>query len=99
MLGLINLYERNEGLSAGRYHEYELDVPLKAVLEVLLETTRFEELANIINRQPMITISSSRISPTTELLLYDLQYEIAPYLASKKLRKRWRVCSFSRLRK
>jgi len=31
----------------------------------------------------MITISSSRISPTTELLLYDLQYEIAPYLASK----------------
>jgi cell division control protein 6 len=48
MLGLINLYERNEGLSAGRYHEYELDVPLKTVLEVLLETTRFEELANII---------------------------------------------------
>ena len=48
MLGLISVYERNEGLSAGRYHEYELDVPLKAVLEVLLSTTRFEELANII---------------------------------------------------
>ena len=48
MLGLINLYERNEGLSAGRYHEYELDVPLKTVLEVLLETARFEDLANII---------------------------------------------------
>ena len=31
----------------------------------------------------MITICSSRISPTTELLLCDLQYEIAPYLASK----------------
>jgi len=28
MLGLISVYERNEGLSAGRYHEYELDVPL-----------------------------------------------------------------------
>ncbi len=34
MLGLISVYERNEGLSAGRYHEYELDVPLKAVLDV-----------------------------------------------------------------
>ncbi|ELZ32385.1 cell division control protein 6 [Halorubrum tebenquichense DSM 14210] len=44
ILGLTNLYERNEGISAGRYHEYELDVPLKAVLEILLETTRFEEL-------------------------------------------------------
>jgi cell division control protein 6 len=48
MLGLISVYERNEGLSAGRYHEYELDVPLEAVLEVLLSTTRFEELADII---------------------------------------------------
>lgn len=48
MLGLISVYERNEGLSAGRYHEYELDVPLKAILEALLSTTRFEELADII---------------------------------------------------
>ncbi|WP_254533966.1 orc1/cdc6 family replication initiation protein [Natrinema gelatinilyticum] len=48
MLGLITVYERNEGLSAGRYHEYELDVPLKVVLEVLLSTTRFEEIADII---------------------------------------------------
>ncbi|WP_254280719.1 orc1/cdc6 family replication initiation protein [Haloarcula marina] len=48
MLGLISVYERNEGLSAGRYHEYELDVPLKAVLDVLLSTSRFEEVANII---------------------------------------------------
>jgi len=48
MLGLITVYERNEGLSAGRYHEYELDVPLKAVLDVLLSTNRFEDLATII---------------------------------------------------
>jgi cell division control protein 6 len=48
MLGLISVYERNEGLSAGRYHEYELDVPLKAVLDVLLSTSRFEDVANII---------------------------------------------------
>jgi cell division control protein 6 len=48
MLGLINVYERNEGLSAGRYHEYELDVPLNAVLEVLLSTSRFADVANII---------------------------------------------------
>jgi len=48
LLGLINLYERNKELSTGRYLEYELDVPLKSVLEILLETTRFEELVNII---------------------------------------------------
>ncbi|MBX0298300.1 Cdc6/Cdc18 family protein [Haloarcula nitratireducens] len=48
MLGLISVYERNEGLSAGRYHEYELDVPLKAVLDVLQSTNRFEEVAGII---------------------------------------------------
>lgn len=48
MLGLICVYERNEGLSAGRYHEYELDVPLNAVLDVLLSTNRFEEIADII---------------------------------------------------
>jgi cell division control protein 6 len=48
MLGLISIYERNEGLSAGRYHEYELDVPLQAVLEVLLGIDRFEDLAQFI---------------------------------------------------
>lgn len=48
MLGLITVYERNEGLSAGRYHEYELDVPLKAVLDVLTSTTRFKEVGNSI---------------------------------------------------
>jgi cell division control protein 6 len=48
MLGLISVHEQNEGLSAGRYHEYELDVPLKSVLEVLLATNRFEEIADII---------------------------------------------------
>lgn len=46
MLGLITVYERNEGLSAGRYHEYELDVPLQAVLDVLLATSRFEDVAD-----------------------------------------------------
>jgi cell division control protein 6 len=48
MLGLISVYERNEGLSAGRYHEYELDVPMDAVIDVLVSTSRFEEVANII---------------------------------------------------
>ncbi|UHQ95295.1 orc1/cdc6 family replication initiation protein [Haloterrigena alkaliphila] len=48
MLGLITVYERNEGLSAGRYHEYELDVPLKSVLDILTSTTRFKEVANSI---------------------------------------------------
>lgn len=48
MLGLITVHERNKGLSAGRYHEYELDVPLKAVLDVLLATNRFKEVAELI---------------------------------------------------
>jgi len=48
MLGLISVYEQNEGLSAGRYHEYELDLPLKPVLEVLVSTNRFEEIAKTI---------------------------------------------------
>jgi cell division control protein 6 len=48
MLGLISVYERNEGISAGRYHEYELDIPLKSVLDVLLSTARFKDVANII---------------------------------------------------
>ena len=48
MLGLISLNERNEGLSAGRYHEYELDVPLEAVLDVLLSASRFEDVADVI---------------------------------------------------
>lgn len=48
MLSLISVYKRNEGFSAGRYHEYELNVPLEAVLEVLLSTTQFEDIANII---------------------------------------------------
>jgi len=48
MLGLISVCERNEGLSAGRYHEYELDVPLPSVLDVLLSTSRFEAVANSI---------------------------------------------------
>jgi cell division control protein 6 len=48
MLGLICVHERNEGLSAGRYHEYELDIPLNVVLEVLLSTSRFEEVADLI---------------------------------------------------
>ena len=48
MLGLITVHEQNEGLSAGRYHEYELTIPLKPVLEVLHSVTRFKELADIV---------------------------------------------------
>jgi cell division control protein 6 len=64
MLGLLNVHKRNEGLSAGRYHEYELDVPLNAVLDILLKT-RFDELAEIIqstaddNNQLQSTLSDS----------------------------------------
>jgi cell division control protein 6 len=49
MLGLIRVHERNEGLSAGRYHEYELDVPLKTVLDVLRSTNRFENVADVVH--------------------------------------------------
>ncbi len=48
ILGLINVYERNEGLSAGQYHEYELYIPLQTVLEVFQSIGRFEDLAAII---------------------------------------------------
>lgn len=48
MLGLITVHERNEGLSAGRYHEYELGIPLEVVIEVLSSTPRFEELAELV---------------------------------------------------
>ncbi len=48
MLGLITVHEQNEGLSAGRYHEYELAIPLKPVLEVLHSVTRFKPLADIV---------------------------------------------------
>jgi len=51
MLGLVNVYERNEGANAGRYHEYELDIPLSSVLEVLGETRRFREIAEPIHSQ------------------------------------------------
>lgn len=49
MLGLANVFQRNEGISAGRYHEYELDIPLDAVLGVLLSTHRFEAIAGSIH--------------------------------------------------
>jgi len=55
---VLNLYERNEGLSAGRYHEYELDVPSK---RHVLKSSRTSS-----SRQPTITICFSRISPTIE---------------------------------
>lgn len=48
MLGLVTVYEHNKGITAGRYHEYELDIPLQTVLEVLVSTNRFEEIADLI---------------------------------------------------
>jgi cell division control protein 6 len=48
MLGLITVYERNEGISAGRYHEYELEVSLAAVIDVLKRSDRFEDIAHIL---------------------------------------------------
>lgn len=49
MLGLITVRKRNEGISAGRYHEYELDVPLNVVIEVLSSTARFEDHAETLH--------------------------------------------------
>jgi cell division control protein 6 len=51
MLGLVTVYERNEGLNAGRYHEYELSVPLDSVLDVLDEEPRFDEVVDIVHQQ------------------------------------------------
>ncbi|MDL0137968.1 orc1/cdc6 family replication initiation protein [Halobacterium salinarum] len=48
MLGIITTHERNEGISAGRYHEYELDVSLEAVVDVLDSSSRFEAVADIV---------------------------------------------------
>lgn len=47
MVSLISVYEWNEVLYAGRNHRYGPGIPLKIVREILLSTTRFEELANI----------------------------------------------------
>jgi cell division control protein 6 len=65
MLGLLTIYERNEGLAAGRYHEYELDVPMKPVLEVLLSQSRFKDLAELVQ-------SASDTS-------FDIQSDISDY--------------------
>jgi cell division control protein 6 len=54
MLGLVTVYERNEGLNAGRYHEYELSVPLDSVLDVLDEEPRFNEVVDIVHQQARV---------------------------------------------
>ncbi|MFC6965214.1 orc1/cdc6 family replication initiation protein [Halocatena marina] len=51
MLGLVTVHERNEGLNAGRYHEYELSVQLDSVLEVLSEEQRFDDIVEIVKQQ------------------------------------------------
>lgn len=51
MLGLVTVYERNEGLNAGRYHEYELSVQIENVLEVLDEEQRFDNVVDIVQQQ------------------------------------------------
>lgn len=51
MLGLVTVHERNEGLNAGRYHEYELSVQLDSVLEVLSEEQRFDNIVDIVEQQ------------------------------------------------
>lgn len=54
MLGLVTVYERNEGLNAGRYHEYELSVPLDSVLGVLEEESRFDEVVDVVHEQARV---------------------------------------------
>lgn len=54
MLGLVTVYERNEGLNAGRYHEYELSVPLDSVLDVLDEESRFDEVVDVVQEQARV---------------------------------------------
>jgi cell division control protein 6 len=51
MLGLVEVYERNTGRQDGRYHEYELTVPLDSVLDVLSEDSRFDEMVNVVREQ------------------------------------------------
>ena len=51
MLGLVTVYERNEGLNAGRYHEYELSIPLNSVIDVLEEEPRFENVVTAVQQQ------------------------------------------------
>lgn len=46
MLGLAESNARNEGKRDGRYKEYELDVSLTAVLDVLSDEPRFAEAAD-----------------------------------------------------
>ncbi len=45
MLGLVNTYERNEGMKDGRYKEHEISVALDTVLDVLEGEELFEEVA------------------------------------------------------
>lgn len=52
MLGIADVYEHNEGRSAGRFYEYELAVPLDVVLDVFRSTGRFGELATLIHSMP-----------------------------------------------
>lgn len=51
MLGLIDVNERNEGMNSGRYHEYELLVPLKTTLEVLSGEARFDDIVDTVRKQ------------------------------------------------
>lgn len=60
MLGLVTVYERNEGLNAGRYHEYELSVQLESVLEVLDEEQRFDDVVDIVHQQSHLNSKSKK---------------------------------------
>lgn len=40
--GFLSVSEQNKGYHGGSYHEYELDVPLSAVLDVLTDVDRLE---------------------------------------------------------
>lgn len=48
MLGLTTVYHRNKGRSGGQYYEYDLDVGLDSVLDVLGSTSRFKSVAQAI---------------------------------------------------
>ena len=51
MLGIVDVYERNEGLRDGRYYEYELSVALDAVLDVLDDEPRFDDIVTTVREQ------------------------------------------------
>lgn len=66
MLGIVDVYERNEGLRDGRYYEYELNVVLDSVLDALADALadeqRFADVVETIREQAHVNNRLSNFS-------------------------------------